>query len=182
MDFILSKNSLKPLVINFDAHLDVRPTTKGFNSGTPFFRFLNEFKDKADFIEVGIQDQCNSPNHLGWCKNQGAKVITLNEIRKVGMLTLLKEKLLFQSKKQPCFISFDIDAFAQYLAPGCSQSWDIGLEAKETFETLNWIFLNKDVQLLSIYEVSPPLDIDKRTSKLAACLIHTYIESLSHIK
>jgi formiminoglutamase len=188
MDFILEKtsknlsinsiHSVKPLIINFDAHLDVRPITKGFNSGTPFFRFLNEFKGQADFLEIGIQDQCNSPDHREWCKAQGAKIISLNEIQAVGLLPLIKEKLLIRPKSQPCYISVDIDAFAQYLAPGCSQSWDIGLGAKETFSALNWIFSNQDVQLFSIYEVSPPLDIDKRTSKLAACLIHTYIQSL----
>ena len=44
-----SKNnpeSLKPIVINFDAHLDVRPPTLGFNSGTPFYRLLNDFKNE----------------------------------------------------------------------------------------------------------------------------------------
>ena len=31
---------IRPLILNFDAHLDVRPWTNGLNSGTSFFGFL----------------------------------------------------------------------------------------------------------------------------------------------
>lgn len=41
----------RPVVINFDAHLDVRPTDKGHHSGTPFFRLLTEFPGQFDFLK-----------------------------------------------------------------------------------------------------------------------------------
>ncbi len=33
----------RPLILNFDAHLDVRPIDRGFTSGTPFFRIRLTF-------------------------------------------------------------------------------------------------------------------------------------------
>lgn len=175
----LNASHHKPLVLNFDAHLDVRPHEQGLNSGTPFFRLLNKYSDKIEFIEIGIQDQCNSQHHWSWVNDKGGKVVSLNEIRKSQLLSLVKSILAGSPRDQLCFISFDIDAMANTLAPGCSQSWVSGLSFEEVRETILWILQNKKVILFSIYEVSPPLDIDHRTSKLAALLAHLYLTEIS---
>lgn len=161
-----------PLILNLDAHLDVRPTAWGLNSGTPFFRLLSEFKAKFQFIELGLQKQCNCATYWQWAKEQGALLYSIEEMRQIGILPLLKSLLQGSSKKQKCFISLDIDVFAQYLATGCSQSWGSGLTYTEVIEIIQWLLENKDVRLFSIYEVSPPLDFDNSTSKLAANLLH----------
>lgn len=62
------------VIINFDAHMDVRPTDKGFNSGTPFHRILSEFSGHVDFAEVGIQNQCNSKAHIKWAEEKGRRL------------------------------------------------------------------------------------------------------------
>ena len=99
-----------PIVINFDAHLDVRPSDKGFNSGTPFYRLLAEFERKIHFFEVGIQAQCNSRHHLQWAQEKGAQIISLLEIADKGLLPALKNRLnsFLQS---PVFVSLDLDCF-----------------------------------------------------------------------
>lgn len=170
-----SAANLKPLIINFDAHLDVRPTTWGTSSGTPFYRLLTKYPNQFQFIEWGLQKQCNSSTHWTWAKDHNAELISVDDIRKIGTIPLLKGLLQGTSKKQKCYISLDIDVFGQGFAPGCSQSWDSGLSYDDIYSALKWLFENKDVQLFSIYEVSPPLDVDHKTSKLAAQLIHFYL-------
>ncbi len=162
------------VVINFDAHMDVRPTDKGFNSGTPFHRLLTEFSDKVDFAEVGIQNQCNSRFHIDWAKKHRASVFTLDQVNQQGLLPLVQNYLKGKEKKK-IFLSVDIDAFTSNEAPGCSQSWTTGLLTKDFLQTLHWMIQNFDVRGMGIYEVSPPLDQDKRTSKLAALLTHNFI-------
>ncbi|MFM6927068.1 MAG: formimidoylglutamase [Bdellovibrio sp.] len=162
------------VVINFDAHMDVRPTDKGLNSGTPFFRLLSEFSGQVDFAEVGIQNQCNSQFHVTWAKSKGAQIFTLDDINSHGLLATL-QNYLKDKKSKKIFLSVDIDAFTSNEAPGCSQSWTTGLFTKEFLEALQWILKNHDVRGMGIYEVSPPLDSDKRTSKLAALLSHGFI-------
>ena len=162
------------VVINFDAHMDVRPTDKGFNSGTPFHRLLQEFSGKSDFAEVGIQNQCNSRHHIAWAQKHGASVFTLDQINEQGLLTVLKNFMKDKEKKK-VFLSVDIDAFTSSEAPGCSQSWTTGLFTKDFLEALQWLVKNFDVRGMGIYEVSPPLDSDKRTSKLAALISHNFI-------
>ncbi|MGE3758570.1 MAG: arginase family protein, partial [Pseudobdellovibrionaceae bacterium] len=69
----------------------------------------------------------------------------------------------------------DIDVFTSAEAPGCSQSWPTGLSVAEFWPAYQWLLKNYDTPLLSIYEVSPALDVDSRTSKLAACIAYEYL-------
>lgn len=165
---------VRPLVINFDAHLDVRPPTNGLSSGTPFFRLLEEFPD-IDFAEIGIQGHCNSRHHLAWARSRGARVLSQDEVEVSGesLLTactrLLGDWLL---RPRPVFLSIDIDGFSSSVAPGCSQSWATGFDPAEFFPLLGLLVARLQTRVLGIYEVSPPLDHDMRTAKLAAQVIH----------
>lgn len=181
-----------PLVINFDAHLDVRPVENSvLHSGTGFRRLLEGFGGAFEFWEIGIQDQCNALAHKTWAKDHGAQIVTLAEIRKVGLLPALKKLLSHSGTKnktakaknsrskskthgsitrRPLFLSIDIDAFSSNEAPGCSQSWPTGLHVAEFLPVMNLLFEKFHVCGVGIYEVSPPLDESHRTSKLAALL------------
>ena len=137
------------VIINFDAHLDVRPTNKGLNSGTPFFRVLSEFAGKVDFAEVGIQDQCNSKTHKAWAESKGAAIFTLNEVNELGLLPLLKKYLQGKEKKK-IFLTVDIDAFTSSEAPGCSQSRTTGHFTQESRVAFVWMSSSFEVQGLAI--------------------------------
>jgi formiminoglutamase len=169
---------LKPLIINFDAHLDVRDTSQGFSSGTPFYRLLSDFPtDSFELVQIGIQGQCNTPYHYQWCLNENVQIIDFQTLN-VGYgffetaVEALTEKTI---QKRPTYISVDVDAFAAAHAPGCSQSWPTGLEPNSFMRLFHWLLQRLDVRVLGIYEVSPPLDVDDRTSKLAAQIAHQYI-------
>lgn len=168
---------VRPLVINFDAHLDVRPTSKGLSSGTPFFRMLEKYPE-TDFVEIGIQSQCTSRAHLEWVKSRGARVLTQEELEASGepmataVIRLLGDWIV---RPRPVFVSVDIDGFSNAVAPGCSQSWATGFMPADFFPTLSILAKRLDVKVLGIYEVSPPLDQDFRTAKLAAQVIHRVI-------
>ena len=167
----------RPLIINFDAHLDVRSTARGLSSGTPFFRMLEKYPN-VDFAEIGIQTQCNSRAHLEWVTARGARVITQEEVLVSGqsfttqVLNLLGDWLL---KRRSVFLSVDIDGFNSMAAPGCSQSWSTGFSPQDFFSTLTVLQARLDIRALGIYEVSPPLDRDDQTSKLAAQIIHRVV-------
>lgn len=176
--FVLAneKSKKKPVVINFDAHMDVRPLDKGLTSGTPFYRLLSEFSKKVQLIEVGIQDHCNSVDHIAWAQKQGAKIILQNEINEKGLLKCLK-LVLQKYAGHPLFISVDIDAFSSSIAPGCSQSWPTGIDAVEFFKAFDFLFKKLQVQGIGIYEVSPPLDVGVLTSRLAALILYRALKN-----
>lgn len=172
----------QPVVVNFDAHLDVRPTDKGLTSGTPFYRMLEAYGDAVDFIEVGIQDQCNARAHYNYASGKGAGIVMLNSLRSASDLQAFwhaKMDRAFSSldAKRLAFLSVDIDCFAASVAPGCSQSWPTGLSVSEFFTLFDVCQSILDVRMLSIYEVAPALDVASVTSKLAAQIAYHWIVS-----
>lgn len=166
------KGKLRPLVLNFDAHLDVRPYKRLPHSGTPFFRLLEDFRDFG-FYEVGLQPQCNSLHHRQWAEKKGAKLFDLASLS--HSVTPLLNDLKSWPVGTPCFVSLDIDVFSQSLAPGASASWPMGLELKDFQKIFDFILETFDVKVFGIYEVSPSLDRDHMTSRLAAQLIHHFL-------
>jgi formiminoglutamase len=176
LDWSKSQNK-KPLIINFDAHLDVRKPGASINSGTPFFR-LSELGIEFDFIQIGIQRQCNSVSHLEWSRDRKHVVVTLedywaSQLSLVEFVTNRAGDLMLQ--RRPCFLSVDIDAFAWPYAIGASQSWPTGLEPKDFWPCFALLLKRFDVRALGIYETSPPLDFDFGTSKLASLIADTFI-------
>lgn len=171
------KLNIKPVVINFDAHLDVRPTTNGFNSGTPFHRLLSEHQNDCHFLEIGIQPQCNSVDHRHWAQQNQAFIFDLKETQTESSLLSVFDKAPLKnlSNKTPCFVSFDIDAITSSEGGGCSQAWTTGLKFDHYLSFFKKLNQNFDVRGLGIYEVSPSLDIDNRTSKMAALAAYYFV-------
>lgn len=167
----------KPLIINFDAHLDVRDTSQGLSSGTPFYRLLTDFPEGTfEFVEIGIQSHCNSAYHYSWSLQKNAKVISLDNILTGELVPAVLDRLAESLvHPRPTFLSVDMDAFSSAYAPGCSQSWPTGLEPNSFFVLLDILLKRLDVRAVGIYETSPPLDVDDRTSKLAAQIVHRFI-------
>lgn len=171
----------KPLIINFDAHLDVRPDDTAAHSGTPFRKLLSRYPHQFDLYEVGIQSHCNSVQHLKWAESMSACILSSDLIQQKGLFSLLTENLE-PNNSRPLWISLDVDVFSSAVAPGCSQSWINGLDFKEFLHTFKWLLNNFKTYGLGIYEVSPPLDTDDQTSKLAAVIIHQAISTIQRKK
>lgn len=165
----------RPLVVNFDAHLDVRPADKSFHSGTPFRRLLEEFGGRFDFLEIGLQPQCNSRAHRDWALAQGAELWMADDVGTAERMEAALSAWLANRQGLPLWVSLDIDALTSRSAPGCSQSWDTGLESSLVFQALRRFDEATAWRGLGIYEVSPPLDDDDRTSKLAALFAHDFL-------
>lgn len=172
----LKGTHISPIILNFDAHLDVRPSLKGHSSGTPFRRLLENFPNAFEFFEIGIQPQCNSPHHWDWAIKNKAHILPLDLIDRKGLASVLQQAL-DKGQRTPAFLSIDMDVFSQSEAPGCSQSFPVGLSAKEFLRALDGLFEWIDIRAVGIYETSPPLDVDDRTSKLAAQIIHQIIHN-----
>lgn len=177
-----SNSKIKPIIFNFDAHLDVRPLTQGITSGTPFYRLLE--LGGFDFYEIGIQEQCNSLEHIQWLRDKGGQIISFRELYSDSEhypcqnLNFNRFKRILETEidpLRPCFISVDIDAFSNAFAMGCSQSFATGFDPMGFFQMFCFLLDQFDVRGLGIYEVSPPLDQDHRTAKLAAQIAYKYI-------
>ncbi|MGE0526582.1 MAG: formimidoylglutamase [Bdellovibrionales bacterium] len=170
----------RPLVINVDAHFDVRDTSRGLSSGTPFYRLL-ESGLEFDFLELGIQGQCNARAHWDYVESRGGRILSLEEYLESGLSLLeLTTRTLgdWLLRSRPTFVAIDIDAFAWPYAMGSSAAWPLGLSPHQFWPVLQLLLRRLDVRVLGIYEVSPPLDPAGGTSKLAAQLAHTFLHEV----
>jgi len=176
-----SSTHLRPLVINIDAHLDVRPASGPHHSGTPFRRLL-ESEFEFDLLQIGIQQQCNAQSHLNYCLERGVHVLHMEDILsnpagERATLIEFTEPHLRRFPNRPTFLSLDIDGFSSSFAPGASQSWPTGITVAGFLPFLNHLLRSVDVRSVGIYEVSPPLDVADQTSKLAAVIVHNILFS-----
>ncbi len=168
---------IKPVIVNVDAHLDVRDPAKGLSSGTPFFRLL-ELNQEFDFVELGIQTLCNSRAHWQYVEAKGGHIIAMDEILQSGtslvecVTSRLGDLLL---KARPAFLAIDIDAFAYPFAEGSSAPWPLGLLPHDFYPLLALLLKRWDVRVMGIYEVSPSLSQGHASAKLAAQWAHMFL-------
>lgn len=177
MAFLDAFQDQRPIIINVDAHLDVRETDKGLSSGTPFYRLL-ESGVKFDFIELGIQSQCNSTKHWNYVEQKGGRILSFDELIDSGLsLTEFTVRALGDAllRRRPAFLAIDMDAFAWPYAVGTSAAWPLGLNPSDFYSCLQMLLKRLDVQVMGLYEVSPPLDQGGGTARLAAQFAHGFL-------
>jgi formiminoglutamase len=168
-------SSLRPLVVNIDAHLDVRlPEPNGPSSGSPFRRLLEDKDFDFELVQVGIQPAVNSLAHFNYCERNGVKVFRRAEVADFIPWISTRTK----SSDRPCFLSVDLDAFHSGIAPGVSAPSPVGLEWLEFVKLFSALSDGFNIKALGIYELSPGLDRDQQTAKLAAHIAHTWLEDL----
>jgi formiminoglutamase len=177
LGLLKSTQKNKSAIINIDAHLDLRKAHPEINSGSPWY-LLNENevfkKSKSKILEFGIQPHCNAESLVDYAKQNKIEIHWLEEIRakKQGAVATFSALIGKQVKLNQILVSLDIDSIQWQSAPGCSAPQVSGFSAEEA---LKFSFLSgkqKKVKSFGIFEVSPPLDPDGRTSTLAAhCII-----------
>lgn len=164
----------RPLVLNIDAHLDVRSDKNGVNSGTPFFKTLEQYPHAFDLVQIGIQPHCNSKKHFEYARSHAVKIFMNDDVASRGIKSIMDD-LVSQHAHQPVFLSLDIDAIRASEAPGCSQSWPGGMSFGSVKTLLQQLNRFAAWNHMGIYEVSPPLDVQHITQKCAALSAYEFI-------
>lgn len=170
----------RPVIINVDAHLDVRDLSRGLTSGTPFFRLL-ESPYGFDFVEFGIQSQCNAKAHWQYAESKGARIVALDDLlgSPIPPLEFARGELGdWMLEKRPCFLAIDLDAFAPPWSIGTSAPTSLGLLPHDYWPLhLAWL-RQLDVRVMGLYEVSPIHDPQSVTARWAAQLAHGFLHDV----
>ena len=166
-------------IFNFDAHFDLRDLSKGITSGTPFYRLLEKYGDRLKLFEMGVQKHCNSKSLFDLAnKHENIHTFTYDHLfpdNEFSKDAFDSTRFGWPETQTPCFISIDIDGFSSSIAPGCSQAWPTGFNLSSFFYMLDILLFHFDVKILGIYEVSPPLDHNEQTSRLASMIAYRWL-------
>jgi formiminoglutamase len=169
------------LVFNIDRHFDVRDMEPR-NSGTPYRLLLdNGHIEAGSFYELGSEPYANSPVYERYLEDKGVHVIPLEEWRTGGIRKVLEEAVE-NHDAEAIFWGFDMDVIRNCDAPGVSAKMPTGLTAEEIIEAAAFAGSVTYFGILEITELNPEFDVDGRTAKLAALMIHQYLENMARYK
>lgn len=161
-------------IINFDAHLDMRPYDKGRTSGTSFKEIMDNDKN-AQYAIVGFQKMGNTERLIKTA--EAFNVLILEE--ECSEESIIKSLEEFVKKVDIVYVTFCMDVFEASTAPGVSAPVVMGLDPKKGKRLLRFLMETEKVVCVDFAEVNPVYDIDNMTAKLAGCLIY---EVMGHIK
>jgi len=157
--------------LNVDAHLDVRPPSPHRNSGTSFRMAVDEgLVAGARFVELGVQEFANARAHVHWVRERGGEVVSLEEVRRVGIDAAVGAALERASAEgtAPLYATLDMDAVCAAAAPGVSAPMPDGLSAADLLGSARAIGRHPQVVAFDVAELNPGFDVDGRTARLAA--------------
>lgn len=182
----LQEYSKKPSlgIINFDAHLDLRPYKDKGSSGTMFYQISEKCKTEKirfNYLCIGTQTYSNTISLFNRAKELGASYINAKDIVESNYNDISSEIVEFVNKNEYIYLTICSDVFSSAFAPGVSAPQPFGLSPEIVVKFVKEIISSNKVISFDIAEVSPRFDHDNQTSKLAAVIIYaainTYVEA-----
>ena len=178
------------LVINIDAHLDVRPLRDGqVHSGSPFRLLLEDARfSNGRLVEFAAQGSQCSQAHVDYLAAMGeerARIVWLTKDLRAGsdprhavnvfsdILSFAASPLLHARPTAATFVSFDIDAISGSDCPGVSCPGTVGLTAHEALKICELAGSNPSVQLMDLSEYNPHIEA-YRTGRLVANMFYYF--------
>jgi len=163
-------------IINFDAHFDLRPLLVNgkATSGTGFLQMADYCQQQSlsfDYCCLGIQPQANTNQLYKTADEIGVSYMTASEIHDnttAWQKAFIDEFILNHSH---LYVTLCLDVFAEAFAPGVSAPQATGITPWQLQTLLKYILQTGKVVALDIAELSPPLDQDDKTARLAAVLL-----------
>ncbi|WP_017548385.1 formimidoylglutamase [Salinicoccus carnicancri] len=156
-------------VVNLDAHFDMRDEAP--SSGTMFHQILTG-DENIDYFVFGIQSGANTKTLFDAADAFGVKYALIEEMRNTG---IFEESLESLGEYDAVFATLCMDSVQQGVAPGTSAPSPNGFTASEVHELVGNLAKLPNIVSFDISEVAPRLDIDERTSGLAASLFHRFM-------
>ena len=159
-------------LIHVDAHTDTWPAFAGskFHHGAPFRLAVDEgLLDPTRCVQIGIRGGQNFADGLDYSRDQGMRVITIEEFEDLGWQQVAREARRVAGDGLS-YLSFDVDGLDPAYAPGTGTPESGGItmrEAQRLFRELRGVSIVGG----DVVEVSPPLDPSGMTALNAATIL-----------
>ena len=170
-----------PILVNLDAHLDLRNFDSGGTSGTSFYQIATEHRQAGnpfDYICIGAQTYGNTRRLYMRAEELGVDVYDAKDITEGSKEFILKQVLERLAHHEHIYLTLDMDVLNAAHAPGVSSPQPFGLDPALFLFLVKGILSTGKVRSLDIAEVSPRYDADYQTAKLAAVILYAIINTL----
>lgn len=162
-------------IINVDAHADVRPLRDGLgHSGSPFRQALQHPSGMAlGYSVLGLQPQSNSLEHIEFLRQQQAEYWFIEDTNDALIQSV------YSRRDENIMATFCLDALDQAIAPGVSAPSPGGLSLQTWLSAIQAAAANPHTRSFDIAELSPPLDQDQRSARIAALSVWHILRGLA---
>jgi guanidinopropionase len=160
-------------LIHFDAHSDTNDTYFGGNPythGTPFRRAIEEgLLDPSRIVQIGIRGSVYDPGEHDWARQQGVRVIYMEEFVARGAIDVMAEARAI-SGDHPTYVTFDIDSIDPSMAPGTGTPEVGGFTTREAQQMIR-LLDGVNIVGADVVEVAPPFDLAGMTALAGATMM-----------
>lgn len=162
-------------IINFDAHFDLRDPAYAHSSGTPFAQIAEQCTARGwpfAYACLGVSRASNTRALFQRAAELNVLVREDREIRETSLAALSTELQAFIASCDAIYLTIDIDVLPACEAPGVSAPAARGVPLALLEPLLETVRDSGKLRLADLAELNPEYDIDARTAKVAARLIH----------
>lgn len=170
----LGKRRPRVAIVNIDAHFDLRRQEQG-SSGTPFLQAIEHAQMLGlplEYHVYGISRAANTRALFDTADRLGVHYVLDDELGPLELPAQLAELRERLANVDVIYQTVDIDGLPHAMAPGVSapSARGVGMEVVEPL--LDAVTATGKLRVLDVAELSPPLDRDQVTARVAARLIH----------
>lgn len=170
----------KIVVINFDAHFDLR-SSRPASSGTPFHQILewaDQQKKEVEYLCLGVAKTANTPALFEQASRSNVHHLQDYQLqeRHLDSVTVELEQRINQADH--IYLSIDLDVLPASTAPGVSAPAPYGVPLSVIESLLLTIKKSGKLRLADIAELNPNYDIDQHTARIAARLVWHLLQPL----
>lgn len=165
------------LVINLDAHFDLRLPNPTSSSGTPFYEMSQYCEDNDisfNYLILGLQELGNTKALFNRAEDLNVNYILADEIH-ANFNRVLDDLKQVIAQFDAIYLSLDMDVFDVAYAPGVSATTINGLTPFQIKYLLKILKKSRKVKVFDVVETNPSFDRDFQTSKLAAQMIYEFL-------
>lgn len=177
-------SSIPPLIINLDAHFDLRPVNDKGTSGTSFNQIAQKHeaeKKPFDYICIGTQTYGNTRSLYARADELGVDYYDAKDITENTKAEVLSKVLKRLHAHKFAYLTLDFDVLNAANAPGVSSPQPFGISPDMMLYFVKPILQTGKVLSIDIAEVSPRYDDDNQTAKLAAVVFYSMLNVLGEL-
>jgi agmatinase len=169
-------NGQKLGLVVFDAHFDSRDPVYNKEHSGHWMKTLEDVLDYRVVAQLGISSNLYSEEYMERAESSGIMVRTVYDIRRDGWRATIENVVRHVTRGTAgAYISIDIDCLDQAVASGTSVPNPSGFLAHEVIDAVFELSAATDIVGLDVTEVSPPLDGDDATARVAAYIVLNHV-------
>ncbi|WP_280490784.1 formimidoylglutamase [Nocardia farcinica] len=158
-------------ILNLDAHFDLRADPVP-SSGTPFRQILAAEGDAVRYAVLGISQPSNTAALFDTAARFGVRHLPDDECDPATALAFVDA---FLAEIDLVYLTIDLDVLPAAVAPGVSAPAAFGVPLPTLQAVCDRVSASGKLAVVDVAELNPGLDIDNRTARTAARLIHRIV-------